>query len=216
MKRFVLLLALLPALALAAPGPMVRDLGQGLTYCRVHELPADLPPSATKPGPVVLDLRYTRGDDNAASALGAWLKFHASATTPVFVLLNADTASAVLAYFSSHEPTAGLVTLGAASSRFEADLTLKVSATDDRSAYDALEHGASLESLLTDHPGKPRHDEASIAQERAAVPTDEDTVGSDSVESPEATTDKATPPPIDRVLMRAVHLHRTLLALRHH
>lgn len=218
MKKHLLCLglALLPGLALAAPDRLERDLGQGLAYCRVHVLPADLPAAPAKPGALVLDLRYASGDDRAAAALVAWLKFRSSAAAPVFVLLNADTAPAVLGWFTSHEPPVGLVTLGAASPRLDTDLVLKISPAAERAAYDALEHGTPVANLLTDNSVKPRHDEASIAQERTGSP--EDTTGdSDPAETaePKPSTPAVPPPVIDYVLLRAVHLHRALLALKH-
>ena len=219
MKKFLLplLLIVAPALAANAPAePLERDLGHGLAYFRVHSLPADLPATAARRGAVVLDLRYTRGESGATAALGGWLKSHGSTTTPVFVLLNADTAPAVVAYFTSHDPVAGLVTLGGAASGYTPDIALKIHPAAERAAYDALEHGTPVESLLIDSPDKPRHDEASIAQERAA-PADESTDADTDIANPgeAAPITPATPRPvIDYALLRAVHLHRALLALR--
>ena len=146
MKRILALLLLAAATALAAPSARLeRDLGLGLGYCRVHTLPADLPLAAAKPRPLVLDLRYARGDDSAAAVLGAWLKFHSSAATPVFVLVNAETAPAILSYFTALEPPAGLVTLGPASPAFAPDIPLKISPATERAAYDALETGTPID-----------------------------------------------------------------------
>jgi len=217
MKRSLLflLLAVAPLFA-AAPDQLERDLGLGLAYCRVHTLPAGLPVAAAKPRPLVLDLRYARGDDSAASVLGAWLKFHSSAATPVFVLVNAGTASAILSYFTAHEPPAGLVTLGPATPAFEPDIPLKISPATERAAYDALEHGTPVEVLLADHSTKPRHDEAAIAQERTGSPQDPAAADDSTLDPPVgAPATPAPPPPLaDYSLQRAVNLHRTLLALR--
>jgi hypothetical protein len=212
MKKFLLalLIAAAPSLGLATPARLERDLGHGLAYCRVHSLPADLPANSGKPGAIVLDLRYALGDDSAAPVLGAWLKVHCAATTPVFVLVNADTAPALLAYLAAIEPPAGLVTLGTTSPRFEPDIALKISPAAERIAYDALEHGTPVDSLLTDSAVKPRHDEASIAQEHTGAPA-----GATTGDADDADETPATPPPvIDYALQRAVHLHRALLALR--
>lgn len=216
MKKFLLLLALAAGLAAtAAAEQLARDLGKGLTYSRVHALPADLPAATAKPGAVVLDLRYARGDEGATAALGSWLKSR-NAAAPVFVLLNADTAPVVLAYFTAHDPGAGLVTLGVASPAFTPDITLKLSPAAERTAYEALERGTPVETLLTDPAAKPRHDEAAIAQERAAPADDAATPDTDLAETPAAAPTPPPPPPpvIDYVLLRAVHLHRSLLALR--
>ncbi len=214
MKKLLLLLALAAsAAAPAAAEQLARDLGKGLTYSRVHALPADLPAATGKPGAVVLDLRYARGEEGATAALGSWLKTR-SAAAPVFVLLNADTAPVVLAYFTAHDPGAGLVTLGVTSPVFSPDITLKISPTAERTAYEALEHGTPLATLLTDPSAKPRHDEAAIAQEHAAPADDAPTPDTDLAETPAAAPPPPPPPVIDHVLLRAVHLHRAMLALR--
>lgn len=192
-----------------APDRLNRDLGRGLGYCRVHVLPADLPATAP-PGALVLDLRYVHADGDAGRSLTDWFN---SRTThaPLFVLVNAGTDPVVLDYFASRMPTAGVITLGEATARFAPDIALKIAAPAERAAYDALEKGAPLETLLTDNSTKPRHDEASIAQDRVAA-TDE-SQDADPLEPPPVAP--APPPPlIDQALLRAVHLHRTLLALR--
>jgi len=217
MKRILALLLLAAATALAAPSARLeRDLGLGLGYCRVHTLPADLPLAAAKPRPLVLDLRYARGDDSAAAVLGAWLKFHSSAATPVFVLVNAETAPAILSYFTALEPPAGLVTLGPASPAFAPDIPLKISPATERAAYDALETGTPIDALVSDHLTKARHDEAAIAQERTAGPEESAATDDSTLDPPVgAPATPALPPPLmDSALQRAVNLHRTLLALR--
>jgi hypothetical protein len=213
---------LLPCLFLAAlsagAAPLERDLGQGLAYCRVHRLPADLPVAPGKPSPLVLDLRFALSDESATTALGAWLRFRSSTAAPVLVLLNADTAPAVLDFFAALEPPAGLVTLGAASPRLAPDIAVNISAAAEHTAYDALEHGTPLDTLLTDPSPKPRHDEAAIALERTnppdgSAPADSD--GPDSADGAAAAAAPAVPPPvIDSVLQRAVYLHRSLRALK--
>ena len=211
-----LLLALAPLPAPAAnPGRLERDLGQGLAYVRLRQLPADLPQTPTRPGAVVLDLRYTPGDSAAATALGAWLQFRCTAHTPVFILVNAATAPALLDYLEATDPLPGLVTLGLASSHFVPDLPLKIAPVTELSAYAALDHGTPVASLLTDLPDKPRHDEAAIALEHTVAPeTADDSAGlTDAPATAPAMT--VTPPPlIDETLQRAVHLHRALLALK--
>ncbi len=216
----LLLLSLAPlTLPAAPPDGGERDLGQGLAYLRVHALPADLPATPAKPGALVLDLRYARGDAAAAAALGAWLQFRTTRHAPIFLLVNAATAPALLDYLETHPAFPGLVTLGTASSRFVPDLTLTITAGAERAAYDALAAGQPLASLLADLPDKPRHDEAAVAQEHAAPPADEDAADGDPADSSEPAPAVSAPAPtvppraIDRTLQRAVHLHRALLAL---
>ena len=216
MKQLLLFLSLVAVTAFAAP--LERDLGQGLAYCRVHRLPADLPAASGKPGPLVLDLRFALSDNDGAAALGAWLRFRSSTAAPVLVLLNAATAPAVLDYFAAIDPPAGLVTLGAASPRLAPDISVKVSADAEHTAYDALEHGTPLDTLLTDASTKPRHDEAAIALEHTNPPDGSSSAGSDEPDAADraaaAPTPAVPPPVIDTVLQRAVFVHRSLRALR--
>jgi hypothetical protein len=217
MKKILPLLLLIAAIASAAPPvPLERDLGQGLAYCRVHSLPADLPTAAAKQGPLVLDLRYATSDEGAAAALGAWLKFRSSTATPVFVLLNADTAPAVRDFLAALAPPAGLITLGPASPHLAADIAVNISAAAERTAYEALEHGTPLDALLTDSAIKPRHDEAAIALERTSPPDGSaaDPDGPDAADPAPTAAPAAPPPVIDAVLQRAVYLHRSLRALK--
>lgn len=207
----------LPAVPSTTPAaPLERDLGHGLTYLRLHTLPADLPIAGAKTGTVIVDLRYTRGESEAAAALDRWLKARCSAATPVFVLLNGETAPEVLAWFISHDPLAGLITLGPAGPSFTPDITFKIHPAAERAAYDALEHGTSVETLLTDPTDKPRHDEAAIALERTAPVEESADPGADIANPGEAAAITPTPPRpvIDYVLLRAVQLHHALVALR--
>lgn len=202
-------LAFLGALSGAAAAPLERDLGQGLKFYRVHELPADLPPnppaSSGRVPPCVVDLRYVRADADAATAMQAWLRFRAKPRSPVFVLANAETSPALLRALADREPGAGIVLLGVPSRNLKPDVATRVSADDERRAYDALESGTPVASLLTDNPDKVRNDEASLSRDRLAEA------------SADAASDAAEPKrdtPIDATLQRAVHLHRALVALR--
>ena len=215
LRVLAFVLCLVPLAATRAePARIERDLGEGLSYLRVRALPADLPESAAKPVSLVLDLRYARGSEAATTALGAWLQFRASLRTPVFILVNASTAPAILDFLETDGAIPGVITIGVASSHFVPDVPLKISATTERSAYDALENGTTVETLLKDQPGKIRHDEASIAQERAVPPDEGDASVGDVIADVTVAPPPAPPPLIDTTLQRAVHLHRTLRALR--
>jgi hypothetical protein len=127
-----------------------------------------------------------------------------SVRAPIFVIENSQTEPALLAAIpGSGQP--GLVVLAPITDRVAPDVTVPVSAADDKKAYEALEKGAEIGSLLSDYPDKPRVDEAYLEKEHIA----------DS-EAPDAPSEKAapTPPLIDRLLQRAVQLHRGLLALK--
>lgn len=191
--------AVLPAVS----APVPHDLGQGLVYVRVHQLPADLPANPEGRAPAcVVDVRYVEADQAAATMLGAWLKFRAGPRSPVFVLVNAKTAPALLATLRAHDPKAGVVLISGAAGLVRPDLTVSTTAEAERKAYDAFESGTALTTLITDFPDKVRIDEASLNFERPAS----------TVADPE---DKPRPAPvIDAALQRAVHLHRTLVALK--
>jgi len=195
--------------------PVERDLGEGLVYFRAHQLPADLPPTAAKPHPLVLDLRFSAAADSAASAFGAWLNVHAAPQTPVLILVNGETPHRLLSIIAENKNHPGLVTIGSASKEFVPDIVIKFPDDVERKAYDALEHGASIESLITENPDKPRADEAAIAHERANPPDDApDSVLDEAPVEDAKPAPPAAPPIIDSTLESAVHLHRALLALK--
>ncbi|HEY5227627.1 MAG TPA: hypothetical protein VIJ19_03745 [Opitutaceae bacterium] len=204
-KAFALFLAVSLARASMSGATLVRDLGQGLTYYRVHELPADQPsPLTGRPGACVLDLRYAKSDAPSAATLKAWIKFNVTAHTPVFVLENAETDTALLAALpGGGQP--GILVLAPISKSVSPDIAVHVTGAQDRKAYEALEKGADVNSLLSDDPEKLRVDEAYLEKEHIA----------DS-DAPDTVSDKPAPPrPLtDPVLQRAVQLHRGLLALK--
>jgi hypothetical protein len=187
----------------AAPVP--RDLGNGLTYFRIHELPADLPsPPSGRPGTCVVDLRFAKAADPAAEALKAWLRFNASPRTPIFILENSSTSPALIAAVGSAGPV-GLFIVAPDTAGLSPDFAVRVGADVDARAYKALDAGTPLEALLRDNPEKPRIDEAYLQKEHLS-----------DGEAPDAASDKTAPPSplIDLVLQRAVQVDRGLLALK--
>ena len=117
-------------------GAQPRDLGQGLSYYRVHELPGDLPsPPLGRPGPCVLDLRFAKADEIAASALRAWVRFNVSAHSPIFVLENAATSPSLLAALTGSGP-AGLIVIAPESVGLGPDIRVRVAADADRAGID--------------------------------------------------------------------------------
>ena len=194
---------------------LVRDLGEGLAYLRAQTLPADLPPAPPKAQPTVLDLRFSTASEPAATALGTWLDFRASAKTPVFILVNADTPRSLRLAVAALLSHPGIVTIGSGSAEFVPDFAITAPHGAERKAYDALAHGAPLESLLVENADKPRNDEATIMRDRANPPNDADSAFNDDP----LDAAKPTPPPppplvIDLALQKAVQLHRALLALK--
>lgn len=212
-------LGILSVAVFAAATPLTQDLGAGLTFYRAHHLPADLPPADIQAGSVVLDLRNITGDQDATTALAAWLDFRATAKHAVFVLLNDQTSAAVRQAATAAPGRPGVLTLAPADPHVTADIAVTVSAADDRRAYDALENGAALADLIASEPHKERHDEAALARERLAPPEpeagdDADSNLDDDSSAPAAPAPAPPAPPTDAVLQRAVQLHRALLALK--
>jgi hypothetical protein len=161
----------------------------------------------------VLDIRYVQGGADDAGVLLAWLKFHAGPRTPVFLLANAATSPALLAPLDSPDAVAGLVILGSAAPRFSPDIALKVTPERERRAYEALEKGTPVDSLIVEVLKKPRVDEEKLTREHlsdSAVADDD----SDSDEPAAPQPGEAHPQLIDPVLQRAVQLDRALLALK--
>ena len=184
--------------------PLERDLGEGLKYVRLQELPGDLIPSEASQATSVVDLRYLLADTASASALANWLNLRTQSRAPVFVLANEATSPEVLQVLSRRAAGNGVVVVGAQAQQFEPDIRVLTTRENERRAYEALANGASLGSLLTDNPGKVRHDEASLSRDRSEEPADEQAAAGHTVERP----------PLDVTLQRAVHLHRALMALR--
>jgi hypothetical protein len=219
MKTFfarLLLLAILAGIGRAAPA--AQNLGQGLTYFRVHQLASDLPSAEeARRGPCVLDLRYVSGNADEATALASWLKSRATARTPVFVLANASTSAAIITVITPRGAGASVIVFGAATGDFAPDIAVKVSADAERRAYDAVEHGASPGSVISENSLKPRNDEAKLARERvpeALAPTDDPANPSSAGPAEDSAKQKSPPPVIDPVLQRAVQTHRALVALK--
>ncbi len=211
----------------AAAKPLILDLGQGLTYHRAYALPADLPAaSPARPQPLVLDLRYTTGGTDAATALAAWLKFRARPRTPVFILANTETSPSLRAALDERDSSPGLIVLGVINPDFTPDLALTVDKKTERIAYEFLNKSESATNLITPPLEKPRNDEAALTAEwhpdRAtsnssvapALPTDHGKRTKTAAAAPSDPAAPAPPPLIDAVLQRAVHLHRALVALR--
>jgi hypothetical protein len=200
--RAVLRMVLGLAAVTAAAAPLTRDLGDGLLYVRVRELPADLPASPPVPGGAcVLDLRYLPAGRDAAAAFVAWAEFRAGVRSPLFLLANRDTGAELRAALRRLPRGGGCIVIGIPGPGFEPQLAVPSDPAAERTAYDALEGAASALDLLVENPGKPRLDEASLNRPR---PEEEDLP---SAASPASR-------PVDAALQRALHLHRSLRALR--
>ncbi len=181
-----------------------RDLGQGLVYVRVRELPADLPERpAGRAAACVLDLRYVAATAEATELVMAWTNFRSTARAPVIILANTETSAPLRAALATHAKSSGIVVVGVPGADFRPDMAVKSTAEQERRAYDAFAQGMSLTRLTTDNPDKVRNDEASLSKDRLAEATADDALGA-----------KPNAAPIDLTLQRAVHLHRALAALK--
>lgn len=193
------------ALGMAGPvfaAPFERDLGEGLRLLRLREMPGDLPAGNAAAGPAVVDVRYATGDEAAATAFRAWLEFRAQRKTPVLLLVNAETAPAVLRALQERTQGRGLVVIGPATEAIRPDVPVTVAAEAEQAAYRALADGAAVAAVLDSAPAKVRHDEASLNR------------GRDAEEAAAPAVPAGPRPPVDAALQRAVHVHRTLAALR--
>lgn len=107
------------------------------------------------------------------------------------------------------------LTLGAPGSAPAPNVVVQTAAAADRRAYDALETGTPLATLISGKVEKDRFDEATLVKEfkngnpDASPPPLPDPTALKSAAAPEKLV-----PLTDRVLQRAVHLHRAGLVLR--
>lgn len=201
------------ALALAARAASAPvDLGEGLTYLRVHsvgESAAAVKSALASGRATVIDLRYASTSVEDAAALSAALGPRNS-RTPLLLLVSPQTPAALLPTLTPLRP--GVLTLGIAGSRPAPAVVVEQPADADRRAYDAFDTGAKLGDLVSGKIEKERFDEASLVQEFK---------NGNAHAAPPPTPDPSAPPAeekipalTDRVLQRAIHLHRALAALR--
>ncbi|AOS44908.1 hypothetical protein Verru16b_01977 [Lacunisphaera limnophila] len=207
MKPFLVGASLLATflLSVTAAATELTDLGQGLGYLRAHSLDESIKPLAGATA-LVLDLRHATATPEAVTSFAAALAAR-PADARLFVLVSPATPAAL----AQHLP-APVLTLGIAGSQPAPQVVVSQSAADDRRAYDALATGTPLADLISGTIEKERYDEATLVQEFK--------LGHPEATPPEpgAPSGGADAPvnarPTDRVLQRAVHLHRALLALK--
>lgn len=204
--------------ATAAPAPAAKvdssapfDLGEGLGYLRAQRVADVLPvlERALASGKaLVLDLRFATATETDAPTLALALAQRVPAA-PLFVLVSPQTPATLTAALATLRAPA--ITLGVAGSLPLPAVVVAQPADVDRRAYDALAGGMPLEALVTGKIEKERFDEAELVKEfehgnpNAAPPAEPD---------PSHPAAEKAPVLTDRVLQRAVHLHRALLALK--
>ena len=211
-RRVTSALVLLTSLSLHAE-VLTRDLGDDLSYTRAEVLPRDLPPPGPNKQPLILDLRYSLADAEASTALNAWLDSRASGKTPVFVLINSETALALRDLLKGHASGTGVITIGRASAETKPDIPVSTSDEEERRAYDAAK-SEKIEALITENADKTRVDEASIMHARRNLLEEESFESNplDRITPTDKKPESKTRPPVDRALQRAVHLHRAMRA----
>jgi hypothetical protein len=195
------------SLALAFPGLLladtghVRDLGESLAYLRIEHI-LDQPDALPAAPSAVLDLRYATGDDAAAGRLQGWLRAGTAERRLLLVLANPETAAPLRQALVPDKLPARVLVVGRAGGDFAPDIPVVVAADAEHAAWTAATGNEDITRLLTDNPGKIRQDEAAVVRRHQN--------GGDA-----RTTREAAPPaepglPPDRVLQRAVQLHRGL------
>lgn len=196
----------------------LTDLGQGLAYLRVKSL-AEVEKAIRSNVPsdraLVLDLRYCVADEASAAMLREVLAARGNAQQPLFVLVSP--ATPVLTARALNPVPALTVVLGVEGSTPAPTVVVRGDAATDRRAYDAAEGVMPLAALINGKLDKERYDEAALVREfsngnRDPRPPPAPNPGTT------APTDPKKPEPVpaltDRVLQRAVQLHRALLAIR--
>ncbi len=206
----LLFCVLCPPLRAAAP----VDLGQGLSYFRVHSLAADskqLDESLAANHTLVLDLRYPTAAKEDTQAFVAALARH-TGPEPLLILVSPATPPAVSEAIWA--APGKCVMLGVKGSVPTPQVIVDQAAETDRQAYDALESGKPLDGLISGKIEKERYDEAALMKDfRSGNTGAEPPALPDPTDKPDEA--KKTPPPlVDRVLQRAVNLHRALLAIK--
>jgi hypothetical protein len=212
MKRTLVLFSILCQLSFGAE---LTDLGQGLSYLRIHSVAESevvLRKAISGAQALVLDLRYATADEASASLVKSAIAGR-STETPLFVLVSPATPAALVPVISGHSPA---LTLGAPGSTPAPKVVVRTDAAGDRRAYDALDAGTELSKLVTGKIEKERFDEASLVQEfkNGHDPVPPPLADPTAPKTEAAPKEAPVMPPTDRVLQRAIHLHRAMLAVR--
>jgi len=197
MKRYWLIGFLGVLLAtLVGAKTLEHDLGRGLVYMRITQVPDDLPVRSKAPA-IVIDLRYANGDD-----ISEWLTTYAAPQTPIFVLANTATQKILR---QSAQRVAGSIIIGIASGSFTPDIVLDITDEEEKNAYDALTLTKDINTLLYPTTQKERYDEAAMLEARDEAPN--------SPQSEVESDEHAPEPLLDQAILRAVQIHRGWLVL---
>ena len=201
----------LTELARAAP-PEPIDLGANLAYLHIKSLADAAPLLSTAQSaqrPLVLDLRYATSEAAALSVFQTALARHPA---PLFILFSTATPQEIIAVVK--QSAGAIITLSVAGADAPAQIQVKADPAADRLAYEALGQGTLPAILVTGKIEKERFDEATLVQEFNNGNPDAEPPPLPDTTQPKL--NQAAPvkaPLIDRVLQRAIQLHRALLAL---
>ena len=241
---FVLLLVLTGLVSLARATELT-DLGEGLSYWRIpaiDESAKGLTAAIRERKFLVLDLRHANTTADSAELLRTALNAR-TVKPPVFILVGPATPTAIGETLMS---AAGkCLTFGIKESAPMPQVIIDQPAATDRLAYEALDSGQPLASLISGKIGKDRFDEAALMKEfnsgniNAVPPAAPDPTAKPLDVKPTVPAGPVVPEPLsrpavslsnpskgshvepskvepltDRVLQRAVHLHRALAAIK--
>lgn len=208
--RALLLILLGLALAPLSRAAELTDLGEGLSYLRVPSLGESaktVHAALADRRALVLDLRRTTTGPEDAAALADALARRGAGL--LLILVSPDTPETLAAALASLPR--GALTLGVEGARPTPRLLIAQPADTDRRAYDAADGGMPLAALISGRLDKDRYDEAALVREfESGIAQPAPPVPTDLAERPA----DAAPVLTDRVLQRAVQLHRAQQALR--
>ena len=196
----------------------LTDLGQGLAYLRVKSL-AEVEKAVRSNVPadraLVLDLRYSVADEASATMLREVLAARRDTQQPLLILVSPATPA--LAARALDPLPARTLVLGLDGSVPAPSVVVRGDPATDRRAYDAADGGMPLAALINGKLDKERYDEAALVREFTngnRDPRPPPTPNPVSTTTAETKKPEHVPALTDRVLQRAVQLHRALLAIR--
>jgi hypothetical protein len=209
--RLLILVATLIGTPLSWAVPQSHLLPDGPAYVRSRDLSQlDV---ASAPVELILDLRGLGETTAEGSARLNALLAAGSVRTVRLVLVDPETAPSLRA--AVRAALGRVLILGANLPPEAVDVAVATPVESDRRAVAALDDGKAPQELLATAPEKARYDESAMVRDHAKglpipeAPQEQET--DDGKTAPPAPEDAVL---VDRVLERALHLHRALRAIR--
>jgi hypothetical protein len=213
----LLALGLQCSLCLQAEARQLRqELEPGLSYLQMQKLPEDLPSFdiPEKAGTLILDLRGTSCEGSGLMLLGSWLKIRPGADQAVLLLYNAETEQNLSRLLDQGRWPATL-TLSIDGVGNQPDISVLVKPETDRLARERLAKGEKAEILIASQVPKERWDEEMLSKEhKTSGRQSGKEIEKESGKKKTGDASEAKEQVADPVLARAVHVHRTLTALK--